>query len=110
LRHVCVVRCTPLHRHAHPFPTRLSSDLTGTVHDDRLSIGERVGQWLEAVREIDRHVSVAPCSVRNENVFQYARGESADGQAPGRDRKSTRMKSSHVSVSFAVCCCKENSK
>src|SRR5690242_21402964 len=39
-----------------------------------------------------------------------ARGEDADLEFPARDRKSTRLNSSHMSISYAVFCLKKKKK
>src|SRR3989337_4096407 len=38
------------------------------------------------------------------------RGPARSGPCPGRDRKSTRLNSSHGSISYAVFCLKKNKK
>src|SRR5207253_7312192 len=67
------------HRDLHSFPTRRSSDLAG---------GERVA-LLGAADEIRVHVILR----------RELRGV--------RDRKSTRLNSSHVAISYAVFCLKK---
>src|SRR5699024_12452295 len=72
--------CSAAHRDLHSFPTRRSSDLVV----DGLSL-YREGQGLSFLQQ--RHQAL----VR--------------GVAP--DRKSTRLNSSHVSISYAVFCLKK---
>src|SRR5438067_1332264 len=52
-----------------------------------------------------------PCSASNPRScsFRFDR-RAADGRRPFRDRKSTRLNSSHVSISYAVFCLKKNAK
>src|SRR5207249_11703213 len=86
------------HRHLHSFPTRRSSDLSGlelghskrrrlAAHDDRRERCRR--ELLQRVREPER----------------VGRGH-VDNRGGG-DRKSTRLNSSHVSISYAVFCLKK---
>src|SRR5699024_12403224 len=72
------------------FPTRRSSDLTGSRHDgSRPSHGSGSGRrW---------HRRSGPAEGRS----------NARTPRRGRDRKSTRLNSSHVSISYAVFCLKK---
>src|SRR5262245_64034643 len=80
------------------FPTRRSSDLPG----DRLPAG-------------DAQPAVDPGLVRPAGVFQR-RLDPAPGGRPagcgreGADRKSTRLNSSHLGISYAVFCLKKKKK
>src|SRR5690606_41566475 len=76
------------HRDLHSFPTRRSSDLIAarwcrTVHDD-------------AFRQETAAAARATCRMRSD--------------WRGRDRKSTRLNSSHVKISYAVFCLKKKKK
>src|SRR5690349_24202020 len=53
----------------------------------------------------DRRIAVSHQSGRSDNVFR--RGRAARGS---RDRKSTRLNSSHVEISYAVFCLKKKKK
>src|SRR5438128_5647963 len=68
-----------IHQYLHSFPTRRSSDL----------VGEQARE-LPAVIQED-HGSGAPAAPAD----------------PGKDRKSTRLNSSHGSISYAVFCLKK---
>src|SRR5690606_42134290 len=85
------------HRDLHSFPTRLSSDLTA----DRLG-----DQLLRAVRR-DLHHPAARVSSPQRTV---ALGQNAFRPLQVRDRKSTRLNSSHVKISYAVFCLKKKKK
>src|SRR2546426_4744626 len=50
-----------------------------------------------------------PHRVADERVLRVARGDQRPG-APGRDRKSTRLNSSHLVISYAVFCLKKKKK
>src|SRR5699024_12535925 len=84
--------CSAPHRHLHSFPTRRSSDL-GSARSTR-------------------SISRAPCSLRA--CRSPASSTPALPSPPtircGRDRKSTRLNSSHVSISYAVFCLKKKKK
>src|SRR5699024_12189012 len=84
------------------FPTRRSSDLQLTFRIRRRQLPEQVPPTWQ-VREVDRHlleVSVPPGEL--EVLLPESRPAQvrAAGQLP-RDRKSTRLNSSHVSISYA---------
>src|SRR5207249_10335638 len=108
--HHCRVRCSHLHvflltslsffysygdhRDLHSFPTRRSSDLSGyaEVASDRIVALEASGIRLPPLtpgQRIDRAERMPEAS---------------------RDRKSTRLNSSHVSISYAVFCLKKKKK
>src|SRR5439155_15423117 len=91
--------CFVDHRALHSFPTRRSSDLLAPIGVDlrpRLLVviaGERpVGPLVAVGRHLAVHVEV---------VEQHP--------AVG-DRKSTRLNSSHVAISYAVFCLKKKKK
>src|SRR5690349_15655534 len=74
------VNCREAHRDLHSFPTRRSSDL-GTS-EEHLKYG-----WNYALL--------------------IAEGPSERALVPSPDRKSTRLNSSHVEISYAVFCLKK---
>src|SRR5207302_5782332 len=82
---------TPLHS----FPTRRSSDLT-------VPPAQADSQRLEAVRLRSRSDEA-----RSANAPRAARRPLV---RRGRDRKSTRLNSSHVKISYAVFCLKKKKK
>src|SRR5206468_11628220 len=89
------------HTHPHPFPTRRSSDLADRAECER------------AVRLISRHFD----QIILDDFFFYNTKSDADIAAKGarswtqyrleRDRKSTRLNSSHDQISYAVFCLKK---
>src|SRR5438309_7955407 len=88
------------HRDLHSFPTRRSSDLNGFVafqiHEVRLP-------EPPAVSDVRVRFVVSP-----ELLSQLKAGDAdSSPQAVGQDRKSTRLNSSHSSISYAVFCLKK---
>src|SRR5437868_12635112 len=83
------------HRDLHSFPTRRSSDLqhrarAGDAVEPTLRVGQRAeAQFVPAAQPYPRFAN---------------QGER------GLDRKSTRLNSSHVSISYAVFCLKKKKK
>src|SRR5699024_11852861 len=94
------------HRALLSSPTRRSSDLSSKITS---SIFEPVSTSAEA-----RMVSEPPCSMLRAAPKKRLGGYSAEASTPperirpeaGADRKSTRLNSSHVSISYAVFCLK----
>src|SRR5437868_15456991 len=76
-------QCSAHHQALHSFPTRRSSDLTSSM-------------WLaiDAVKKGEAGVAI---SAGNTGALMA-------------DRKSTRLNSSHVSISYAVFCLKKKKK
>src|SRR5690606_41297210 len=91
--HLCLFfYCPGDHRDLHSFPTRRSSDLGGDgaqCAGCALAAAGRLGECSSGPR--------LPSATR--------RGASA--AAAGGDRKSTRLNSSHVKISYAVFCLKK---
>src|SRR5690606_42061485 len=92
------------HRSLHSFPTRRSSDLPGEA-------SAVVTDVMGPVTEIDapadsftpptgKHILIMPCSSAGQGCVDEAEEEK-------RDRKSTRLNSSHVKISYAVFCLKK---
>src|SRR5207253_11081225 len=86
--------CSRHHRHLHSFPTRRSSDLV----DLRVPDG--------GARAHRRH-DFRPCL---EHPRDRRVGRHAVRAVILRDRKSTRLNSSHVAISYAVFCLKKKNK
>src|SRR5690625_5848939 len=86
--------CLPLYRphlYLHSFPTRRSSDLS-----------ESRGEILTDIADLDDSLK----EDFNRQRERYYHAESLRNFA--RDRKSTRLNSSHVAISYAVFCLKKN--
>src|SRR5205814_9209410 len=99
-----------LHRHLPPFPTRRSSDL-----DLKISGSTRLGRFVDVATNsfTDQMFSVEqmiPLSGKNQSRARIAAAEALSGLeelrrkeldavAKARDRKSTRLNSSHLGIS-----------
>src|SRR5207249_9735224 len=94
--------------HLHPFPTRRSSDLTAPFLERAAatSNAQDLGRLLQDALD---HVSY---SVGRESqavlsVHRLVPELNQKDAAASLDRKSTRLNSSHVSISYAVFCLKK---
>src|SRR5690349_22431666 len=94
-------QCSADHRDLHSFPTRRSSDLWHHWGCD----------WHHhyAVHDHGRYYSTSRTFYNRDKFY---RGEAKRGMyiRPERDRKSTRLNSSHVEISYAVFCLKKKKK
>src|SRR5690349_23900253 len=87
--------CYGAHRDLHSFPTRRSSDLARVLPTHWLSPRER---------RYDRHAGGTEPDSRR---VQHRRGQAGADRGSVEDRKSTRLNSSHVEISYAVFCLKK---
>src|SRR5690606_40065087 len=93
----------------HSFPTRRSSDLAGVLLDAR---NRRVGENLDARvaargghRRGDR--THAADDVAGVTLPRFLVATAQQVKQEPQDRKSTRLNSSHVKISYAVFCLKK---
>src|SRR5699024_12300207 len=89
-----------------PFPTRRSSDLLTTTS----GAAANVLRWLEQWHQTEwPHLRVYFTSVTDHWATLAVNGPDSRQvlQALCEDRKSTRLNSSHVSISYAVFCLKK---
>src|SRR5699024_12841968 len=104
------LHCHHHHRVLHSFPTRRSSDLGGKWIKKKVCqifkgyIEECQKDMIAALKKTRFH---APGTF--ENMHKLVHGYLGDGNKMGEgwlltDRKSTRLNSSHVSISYAVFC------
>src|SRR5207245_9181039 len=98
------------HPHQHPFPTRRSSDLV------KQAVTNRHVLWLHAVSVGEVNVATQLIAVferRLPNLKIVVSTTTSTGMGelhrklPSQDRKSTRLNSSHGSISYAVFCLKK---
>src|SRR5207245_9064697 len=98
------------HRHPHSFPTRRSSDLDRIASVIVEPVAGNMGcvppapGFLQALREITSAHGALLIFDEVMTGFRLARGGAQE--LYGIDRKSTRLNSSHGSISYAVFCLK----
>src|SRR5207253_11152789 len=103
------VSAPPLHPRSHSCPTRRSSDLT----DDKWAAAVSLNAL--AVTALDRRdvASARLLSQQNLEVWRELGDRAAVARSLSnlasvvKDRKSTRLNSSHVAISYAVFCLKK---
>src|SRR5207249_5973722 len=93
-------------RHRHSFPTRRSSDLPNRVTVVVSGLRDTHKSWWECDTGIAFLVSGLP-DWRTRRMTQIY--DLSDPSEPA-DRKSTRLNSSHVSISYAVFCLKKKTQ
>src|SRR5699024_12717873 len=93
------------HRTLSSFPTRRSSDLNvhanlfkGTIEDGKAPDADHPGHPVTVFKE--ENMALRSALLRINNIL--------DTFEEMPDRKSTRLNSSHVSISYAVFCLKKN--
>src|SRR5690606_40680725 len=98
------------HRDLHSFPTRRSSDLSG-----RLRRIVRIGLPARDVTEADvarirtQYLDGVPAALAERELLPRLNAVPIPERMPA-DRKSTRLNSSHVKISYAVFCLKKKKK
>src|SRR5207249_10546326 len=102
LLHLLFLQSSANHRDLHSFPTRRSSDLGGIPRADEISMDWRVLLFTLGTSLITGVffglAPLAPLLVRG--ISESLK----DTAGSTTDRKSTRLNSSHVSISYAVFC------
>src|SRR5690606_41039948 len=100
--------CPGRHRHLHSFPTRRSSDLFLAAFKAEKGLQQVLGQ-ADPLAQGTR--LPAQCQSLAQLAEKFAQGSHQMGlatlDAPIGDRKSTRLNSSHVKISYAVFCLKK---
>src|SRR5690606_41321831 len=91
-----VFACSGLHLVLHSFPTRRSSDLEGFPGSTELA----------AIRDVTSRGYTDHQMVDSMNLI-HMNGRIYDPELGRLDRKSTRLNSSHVKISYAVFCLKK---
>src|SRR5699024_11812656 len=94
-----LVYSPPVYREFYSFPTRRSSDLAWPSHPE-LWAGDLLARARQEVANMVNAIAV------HQPFYVVAYGEEAVASAKA-DRKSTRLNSSHVSLSYAVFCLKK---
>src|SRR5699024_11388097 len=89
--------------HLHSLPTRRSSDLAQAL--------EQAGFQVRRQANIGaRDVYLTALEKGEIDVIAEYSGNAAQYYQAGKDRKSTRLNSSHVSISYAVFCLKKRKR
>src|SRR3712207_8659466 len=86
-----------------------------TLFRSPAGVAEQAAGGARAEPGPDRRPALEPDRVRSTRVASLRRGRSrgpraTDQHAPPRDRKSTRLNSSHANISYAVFCLKKKKK
>src|SRR5690606_42036854 len=97
--------CNPHHPDLHSFPTRRSSDLRTTSPSWIFGVRPTTFTMKNGMASPKRRSQAEPEN-RHRHPTRQSRPKAAMGQNP-RDRKSTRLNSSHVKISYAVFCLKK---
>src|SRR5207245_11491277 len=100
----CSLSSSTVIRHLHSFPTRRSSDLVRNVQ----VLADRGHQRLatlapQSLGHVEHEIGAGECDLLREGLI----GLQSDDTAEETDRKSTRLNSSHGSISYAVFCLKK---
>src|SRR5690606_40316520 len=101
--------CSPPHRDLPSFPTRRSSDLRKRLQAAPFSHQLTLNTILPMFRfsSIRRWASRTDSQEKTLSITGFSRPSRKRGRA---DRKSTRLNSSHVKISYAVFCLKKKKK
>src|SRR5699024_11842757 len=92
------------HPYLHSFPTRRSSDLDRDRHSNNRNSNNRQDEYDVSKEAADRIVDEV---AEIERAYVLTTKNNAYVAAELEDRKSTRLNSSHVSISYAVFCLKK---
>src|SRR5207248_4484274 len=93
------------HPHLHSFPTRRSSDLSNSK---RVRLGRPISEDTRQEFSIDFERRKPVCSARFD--AGQSKSDIPYGFEASTDRKSTRLNSSHRTISYAVFCLKKKTR
>src|SRR5207249_12179860 len=94
-------------RTTHSFPTRRSSDLADTIENARRAAADVTVRYEESEPEIEIERASSPAYTPKPAGPRLPSDSSRGDFDAALDRKSTRLNSSHVSISYAVFCLKK---
>src|SRR5207253_4074710 len=95
-------------RDLHSFPTRRSSDLNLEALETLVRVSGMAVELLSVARPTPKRVSEpAPAATPEAQPSYLPTSEYAQPTTTQEDRKSTRLNSSHVAISYAVFCLKK---
>src|SRR5204863_9538829 len=102
--------CHVDHLDLHSFPTRRSSDLTASVSAKASAVARLLSRKAASISSLaSTGAPVSPAFTSGNSVPTCAIAAKIEGEerSPRNlDRKSTRLNSSHVEISYAVFCLK----
>src|SRR5699024_12784912 len=98
------VPCSPRDRHLHSFPTRRSSDLGATAYKAMNPDAKAIFRAADYIPAHELPSTEYPLQLITGRTIYHFHTRTKTGRA---DRKSTRLNSSHVSISYAVFCLKK---
>src|SRR5690606_40652584 len=102
--------CTSCHRPSHSFPTRRSSDLSWIIPsaEHTINIAQMFYEMsLLAIPRKKIHPDVLSGESHSEMLDLLDQYSLTEDEGKELDRKSTRLNSSHVKISYAVFCLKK---
>src|SRR5690606_41812982 len=101
--------CDGPHRDLHPFPTRRSSDLLTTVLPAQVAgdLPHRRGGGEAGLVDVLELLHPAALEHQEHHADGDEDQQRGEPRAERPDRKSTRLNSSHVKISYAVFCLKK---
>src|SRR5690606_42063479 len=102
---ILLIACSGHHRDLHSFPTRRSSDLQNRVTFDYLGKIPERQSIKNRLTELWNYERFGTPFKRGSRYF-ISKNDGLQNQ----DRKSTRLNSSHVKISYAVFCLKKKNK
>src|SRR5207248_10310437 len=97
------LHCSTAHLYLHSFPTRRSSDLDHVVV-------ENLADFLRSRNAVARLHQRGLVFLTDDVHAQFDTLIADEHCRPGKDRKSTRLNSSHRTISYAVFCLKKKNK
>src|SRR5690625_6166375 len=99
------MQLTTHHTKPHTFPTRRSSDLEYD-HKQARECTHTLSQATNRVRDNEHEQSLEVDKSKNNQTSnnKYVKPSKKQNLCHKRDRKSTRLNSSHVAISYAVFC------
>src|SRR5699024_11725977 len=92
------------HTDLYSFPTRRSSDLKFDIIDGFVEFKDCADRWEMTFDEVCEAIEKYNLNIDNFELMEVKKETKSDYEA---DRKSTRLNSSHVSISYAVFCLKK---
>src|SRR5207253_7241504 len=98
------------HRHLHSFPTRRSSDLDTATAAPVARQGRELSRKLKELKDSLYNSDVQRDAGQDDIHYLNRFQDRLQGLGFALDRKSTRLNSSHVAISYAVFCLKKKKK